>query len=77
MIWCVEDEESIRDIEEYALRSAGFETRGFTDGNTFWDALQGGQTEKPQLVVLDVMLPGVDGITLLPNRSACWSSFRA
>ena len=70
MIWCVEDEESIRDIEEYALRSAGFETRGFTDGNTFWDAHQGGQTEKQQLVVLDVMLPGVDGITLLKRIRA-------
>ena len=62
MIYCVEDEGSIRDIEEYALRSAGFETRGFADGTAFWDALQ---TERPQLVVLDVMLPGIDGITLL------------
>ena len=47
MIYCVEDEDSIRDIEEYALRSAGFETRGFADGTAFWDALQ---TERPQLL---------------------------
>lgn len=67
MIYCVEDEDSIRDIEEYALRSAGFETRGFADGTAFWDALQ---TERPQLVVLDVMLPGVDGITLLKRIRA-------
>ena len=67
MIYCVEDEDSIRDIEEYALRSAGFETRGFADGTAFWDALQ---TERPQLVVLDVMLPGIDGITLLKRIRA-------
>lgn len=40
MIWCVEDDASIRDIEVYALTSTGFEARGFADGDTFWDALQ-------------------------------------
>ena len=53
MIWCVEDDASIRDIELYALRSAGLEAEGFTDGAAFWQALQ---SEKPDLVVLDVML---------------------
>ena len=62
MIWCVEDDSSIRDIEVYALISTGFEARGFEDGDSFWDALQSG---KPELVVLDVMLPGKDGVTLL------------
>ena len=67
MIWCVEDDPSIRDIEVYALVSTGFEARGFEDGDSFWNALQ---SEKPELVVLDVMLPGVDGVTLLKRMKA-------
>lgn len=62
MIWCVEDDASIRDIEVYALQSTGFEARGYEDGNTFWQELQ---NEKPELVVLDIMLPGMDGIQIL------------
>ncbi len=62
MIWCVEDDASIRDIEMYALTSAGFETCGFENGDSFWEALQ---KDIPELVILDVMLPGKDGVTLL------------
>ena len=62
MIWCVEDDSSIRDIEVYALTSTGFEAKGFEDGDRFWNALQ---SEKPELIILDVMLPGKDGVTLL------------
>ena len=40
MIWCVEDDASIRDIEVYALQSTGFEAKGFEDGKEFWNALQ-------------------------------------
>ena len=40
MIWCVEDDASIRDIEVYALQSTGLEARGFEDGSAFWAALQ-------------------------------------
>lgn len=67
MIWCVEDDASIRDIEVYTLTSTGFDARGFDDGVSFWSALQ---TQKPDLVVLDVMLPGVDGIELLQRMKA-------
>lgn len=62
MIFCVEDDGSIRDLMIYTLNSAGFEAKGFTCGDALFDALQ---TEKPQLIMLDIMLPGEDGISLL------------
>lgn len=62
MIWCVEDDASIRDIEVYALQSTGYEAKGFEDGTSL---LKEVKNQKPELVVLDVMLPGIDGITLL------------
>ncbi len=67
MIWCVEDDPSIRDIEVYALQSTGFEAQGFDNGDAFWQALQEGQ---PELVLLDVMLPGTDGVTLLKRMKS-------
>lgn len=62
MIWCVEDDDSIRDIEVYALRSTGFEAVGFSGGESFREALE---KSLPDLVILDIMLPGDDGIKLL------------
>ena len=62
MIWCVEDDPSIREIEVYALNSTGLAARGFADGQEFWKALEG---ETPELVLLDVMLPGEDGVAIL------------
>lgn len=62
MIWCVEDDSGILETEVYALTSTGFAARGFADGAAVWDALQ---AERPELVLLDVMLPGMDGVTLL------------
>ena len=62
MIWYVEDDSAIRDIGMYALDSAGFKTRGFEDGLSCYEALT---NEKPDLIILDVMLPNMDGIELL------------
>ena len=69
MIWCVEDDASILDIEVYTLRSTGFQAQGFADGGAFWSALESAR-ELPELVVLDVMLPGVDGMELLRRMRA-------
>lgn len=62
MIYCVEDDDSIRDIEMYTLRSTGFDVCGFADAPSFWEAME---KEQPDLVLLDVMLPGEDGISVL------------
>ena len=67
MIWCVEDDPSIREIEVYALNSTGLEARGFESGEAFWKALT---TQIPDLVLLDVMLPGEDGVTILQRLRA-------
>ena len=67
MIWCVEDDPSIREIEVYALHSTGLEARGFADGAEFWEALE---KEQPELVILDVMLPGEDGVAILKRLRA-------
>lgn len=62
MIWCVEDDASIRDIEIYTLQSTGFDALGFTNSAAFWDALK---ADKPDLILLDIMLPEQDGIEIL------------
>ena len=62
MIWCVDDDNTIRDIEVYTLTQTGFEARGFADGISMLEALK---TEKPELIVLDIMLPGKDGVEIL------------
>lgn len=62
MIYCVDDEDSIRELEVYALSSAGFEAIGFADGESFEKAVQ---EAKPDLVLLDIMMPGKDGMELL------------
>ncbi|NLL62902.1 MAG: response regulator transcription factor [Ruminococcaceae bacterium] len=62
MIWCVDDDNTIRDIEVYTLKQTGFEARGFADGMSMLEALK---TEKPDLIVLDIMLPGKDGVDIL------------
>lgn len=62
MIWCVDDDDAIRDIEVYALKSTGYEAEGFSCAADMFSAL----AEKlPQLVILDIMMPGEDGIGVL------------
>lgn len=62
MIFCVEDDRGIRDLMVYALNSAGFEARGMEDGSSLFSALKQNQ---PELIMLDIMLPGEDGIAIL------------
>lgn len=62
MIFCVEDDRAIRELMIYTLNAAGLEARGFGDGEGFFRALEDGA---PQLVMLDIMLPGEDGISIL------------
>lgn len=63
MIFTVEDDESIREIEVYTLTSMGFQARGFSDGTSLFEALESGQL--PDLVMLDIMLPGQSGVDIL------------
>ena len=62
MIYSVEDDAAIRELIVYALRQAGFEAEGFEEGGAFRAALE---KKTPELVLLDLMLPGEDGLSLL------------
>ena len=67
MIWCVDDDSTIRDIEVYTLEQTGFQARGFADGASLFEALK---KETPELIVLDIMLPGMDGVEILKKLRA-------
>jgi len=67
LIFCVEDDASIRELALYALRASGFEAEGFPDGNTLMEALN---LTQPQLILLDIMLPDTDGIEILRQLRA-------
>ncbi len=67
MIYCVEDDSGIRDLMIYALNAAGFEAKGFSDGAAFYRAFS---EDEPELVILDIMLPGEDGISILKKLRA-------
>lgn len=62
MIFCVEDDGAIRDLMIYTLHAAGFEATGFDGGPAFWEAIR---TERPELILLDIMLSGEDGLSIL------------
>ena len=67
MIFCVEDDGNLRELVVYTLESTGFQARGFEDGSSFLEALA---LETPELVLLDIMLPGEDGMELLRKLKA-------
>lgn len=67
MIYCVEDDNAIRDLMLYTLGASGFQAKGFPDSIGFWQAMT---EEKPELILLDIMLPGEDGITVLKRLRA-------
>lgn len=59
LIYCVEDDESIRELVLYALKNSGFKAKGFSHGNIDYS--------QADLIILDIMLPGDDGFTILEN----------
>ena len=62
MIYLIEDDKSNRELVLYTLQATGYEAIGFESGESFWAALE---TRVPDLVLLDMMLPGEDGLTIL------------
>ena len=62
MIYLVEDDNSIRELVIYTLQSTGFEARGFACGADFWEGMK---EDMPELVLLDIMLPDEDGLSIL------------
>ena len=62
MIYLIEDDSNIRELVVYTLNSLGMEAKGFTNSAEFWDILP---RQRPDLLLLDIMLPGEDGLTVL------------
>ena len=62
MIYCIEDDNGIRDLIVYTLTASGYEAKGFADSSEFWTAVK---QEIPTLILLDVMLPNEDSISIL------------
>lgn len=62
LIYIVEDDDSIREIEEYALQNSGYETVCFNRAATFFDKLE---NQTPDLILLDIMLPDENGLNIL------------
>ena len=62
MIYCIEDDNGIRDLIVYTLTASGFEAKGFANSTEFWSAIK---EDTPNLILLDIMLPNEDGISIL------------
>ena len=67
MIYCVEDDAGIRELMIYTLQASDLQAKGLPDADAFWAAME---KEKPKLILLDIMLPGEDGISILKKLKA-------
>ena len=69
-IYCVEDDNSIRELVVYTLNHSGYEAQGFESAEPFWQAMADPDTSGPDLILLDIMLPGQDGFSILKQLKA-------
>jgi two-component system alkaline phosphatase synthesis response regulator PhoP len=69
-IYCVEDDNSIRELVVYTLNHSGFEAQGFESAEPFWKAMDDEKEDGPDLLLLDIMLPGQDGLSILKELRA-------
>lgn len=73
MIYLVEDDDSIRELVIYTLQTTGFQAKGFSCAKDFWEEMK---TQMPRLVLLDIMLPDEDGLTILRKLREAGSTAR-
>lgn len=67
LIYVVEDDTDIRELETYAIKNSGYDVQSFAEGKSFFNACA---VEKPNLIILDVMLPDLDGLSVLEKLRA-------
>ncbi|MDR1325275.1 MAG: response regulator transcription factor [Treponema sp.] len=73
LVYLVEDDANIRELVVYTLRSTGFEAQGFPSAREFWETVR---ETAPSLVILDIMLPGEDGLAILKKLRSSESTKR-
>lgn len=73
LVYLVEDDTNIRELVIYTLHNTGFEAQGFSSGKEFWETMR---ETAPSLVILDIMLPGEDGLVILRKLRSSESTKR-